>query len=98
MIWETNTITIDPLQRDAFVAAFATARGLLLAVPGCSEVQLLACLEQPARYQIRVAWTSLDAHAVDYPAGPLAPKIRALVLPFVRSGDPVHYAPVLLPD
>jgi quinol monooxygenase YgiN len=97
MIYELNRVVIDPASAADFEAAFANAAALLRTARGCRGASLLRCIEEAGRYQIGVTWETLADHREHYPAGDVAPRVRALVLPFIRSAEMLHYE-TALPD
>lgn len=98
MVMEVNIVEIDPAQATAFETAFADAARLLRQAQGCKQVRLLRCLEHPGRYQVQLRWATLADHVDRYREGPIAPQVRAIVAPFLRKADPMHFEVVALPD
>ena len=90
---EITEITTRPEDAALFLAACATARGFLLEVPGCEEVMVLQCLEEPERFQVQVRWRQLSDHTEVYPQSPQAQKVRGLLLPLVQSRRMLHFNP-----
>jgi heme-degrading monooxygenase HmoA len=62
VIQEVAMLPVIPGQEDDFEAAFAQARSIIAASPGCREVRLLRCHERPSTYLLLVKWDTLEAH------------------------------------
>jgi heme-degrading monooxygenase HmoA len=61
-ILEHAVLKVKPSLGDAFLAAFAEARQIIAAAPGCRAVQLSRCVEDEDRFLLLVEWDSLEAH------------------------------------
>ena len=66
MILEVATLNVRPGQESAFELAFAEARKIIAASPGCLSHQLQRCLERPGQYLLLVRWRSLEDHTVGF--------------------------------
>ncbi len=66
MILEVAVLDVIPGQEADFEAAFATASGIISAMPGYLSHQLQHCLEKHNRYLLLVHWESLEAHTVGF--------------------------------
>ncbi|BEP12311.1 antibiotic biosynthesis monooxygenase [Acidothermaceae bacterium B102] len=62
MILERAELPVIAGQEAAFEAAFAQARPIIAASPGCRSVTLSRCLERRSAYLLLVEWDSLEAH------------------------------------
>lgn len=66
MILEVATLDVRPGQEAAFEQAFAEARSIIAASPGCLGHELQRCLETPGRYLLLVRWRTLEDHTVGF--------------------------------
>ena len=66
MILEVATLDVRPGQEAAFEQAFAEARAIIAASPGCLGHELQRCLETPGRYLLLVRWRTLEDHTVGF--------------------------------
>jgi quinol monooxygenase YgiN len=66
LITEIATIVIDPARAVDFEAAVAAAAPHFKAAEGCHGMALDRCIEDPARYFLRVEWKSVDHHMVTF--------------------------------
>ncbi|HVW48494.1 MAG TPA: antibiotic biosynthesis monooxygenase [Solirubrobacterales bacterium] len=95
MIVEHATLEIEPGREADFEAAFAAAPAIFAAVPGCHEVELRRCIENPGRYLLFVEWDDVEAHTVGFRQSPLFADWRALVGDFFAAPPAVeHYSRV----
>jgi heme-degrading monooxygenase HmoA/GNAT superfamily N-acetyltransferase len=73
VILEVATLNVRQGQSAQFEAAFALARPLIAAAPGCLSVELQRCLEVEGQYLLLVRWDSVTSHmegfrkSADYP-------------------------------
>lgn len=93
MVLEVTEITTKAEDTGRFVAAFDAARRFLLEVPGCEEVALLRCLEEPERFQVQVRWRHLSDHTEVYTQSPQALQVRGLLMPLIQSRRMLHFEP-----
>ena len=81
----------------AFEAAYAEAQRYLAASPACRAYELLRCEEEPARYLLRIEWTSTAEHLGGFRRGADFPPFLALVRPFVGAVEEMqHYRPTAI--
>jgi heme-degrading monooxygenase HmoA len=66
VILEVAILNVRPGQQQAFEAAFAEARHIIAASPGCLSHQLQRCVEAPGRYLLLVQWRTLEDHTVGF--------------------------------
>ncbi len=62
MIYELAVMKIDVTKASDFEAAFAKAALIFQRAEGCHSMTLEKTLEKKGEYQLRILWTSLDAH------------------------------------
>ncbi len=67
MIFESAVMNIDVKRAIEFEMAFSKAALIFKRADGCHEMSLHRILENPGEYQLRIAWTSLEAHMVTFP-------------------------------
>ncbi len=92
MITEIATIAIDPTTAAAFEAAVAEAAPHFRAAEGCHGFTLDRCIEEPARYFLRVEWESVDHHMVRFRASEGFQKWRTLAGPFFAAPPIVEHS------
>jgi hemoglobin len=81
-------------QEAAFEAAYAEAERYLAESPVCRSYQLLRCEEEPARYLLRIDWTSTADHLTQFRRSAAFPPFLALVRPFIGAVEEMqHYHP-----
>ena len=79
MILEHAVLEVRPGQGPAFEAAFAEAKYIIAASPGCQGVRLEHCVEAADRYLLLVEWESLQAHTGGFRDSPAYGQWRALL-------------------
>jgi len=95
MIMEIAHITIDPANATAFEIAVARAAPVLRAAEGCHAMSLERVIEDPARYRLRVQWTSVEHHMVRFRQSEGFKQWRALVGPFFVGVPEVEHCVVI---
>lgn len=79
----------------AFEAAFATARPLIEASPGCRGVSLTRCVERRDAYLLLVGWDSVEAHTEGFRGSAAFEEWRGLLHHFYDPKPVVeHFTPV----
>lgn len=66
MILEVAVLNVRRGQEQEFEAAFAGARRIIAASPGCLSHRLERCLETPGRYLLLVEWRTLEDHTIGF--------------------------------
>ena len=95
MILERAELPVIPGQEAAFEQAFAEARSIIAASPGCRSVSLSRCLERPSAYLLLVEWDSLEDHTEGFRGSTLYGQWRALLHHFYDPFPVVeHFAPI----
>jgi quinol monooxygenase YgiN len=82
MITEIATIVIDPAKDADFEDAVTQAAPHFRAARGCHGMVLDRCIENPARYFLRVEWESVDHHMVIFRESEGFQNWRTLAGPF----------------
>jgi heme-degrading monooxygenase HmoA len=82
VILEHALLPVKPGQEAAFERAFATARGIISAMPGFRNLTLSRCLERPGVYLLLVEWDRLEDHTVGFRGSPEYQQWRALLHDF----------------
>ena len=95
MILEHALLPIRPGQEADFELAFATAKSIISAMPGCRNLTLSRCLERPGVYLLLVEWDRLEDHTEGFRGSPAYEDWRALLHHFYDPFPQVeHFAPV----
>lgn len=95
MILEAVTLNIRAGQAGAFEAAFADARRIIAASPGCISHELQRCVETPGRYLLLVRWQSLEHHMTGFRQSPQYQEWKRLLHHFYDPFPTVeHYVEV----
>ncbi|MEV2278670.1 antibiotic biosynthesis monooxygenase [Nocardiopsis sp. NPDC049922] len=82
-----------PERRAAFERAYADAAAWLDASPYCLGYDLSHGVEDPARYVLRIEWTSREDHEKGFRGGPHFPPFLESVRPFIGDIEEMsHYA------
>jgi hemoglobin len=92
MIVEYVRYQVPEERRDAFLADYGRAAGVLARAPQCVSYELSRSVDEPACHVLRITWTSADDHLQGFRGGPLFPDFLDAVRPYV--GDIVemrHY-------
>ena len=85
---------IAPGEEGAFEAAYAEAQRYLAESPVCRDFELLRCEEEPARYLLRIEWTSTADHLGGFRRSAAFPPFLALVRPYIGAVEEMqHYHP-----
>ena len=92
MITETAHLTIDPARAAEFEQAVAQASVVLRAAEGCRSMELERLVEDPAGYQLRVDWESVDHHKRLFRQSEGFTRWRALAGPFFAAPPVVDYS------
>lgn len=92
MILERALLPIKPGGAKEFAAAFAQARKLIEASPGCRKVEMRQGIETPDSFLLLVWWDSVDDHMKGFRESPAFAQWRALLGPHF-AGTPAmeHY-------
>jgi len=92
MILESAILDVKPGETAAFEAAFAEAKPIIMASPGCLGVDVRHCLERPNRYLLLVRWRALEDHTVGFRGSPAYQEWRRLLHHFYDPMPTVeHY-------
>jgi quinol monooxygenase YgiN len=94
MVTEIAVFTAAPGKGDALGQGILRGIDSIRQHPGCISANVTRCVEKPERYMLSVAWTSLEAHTVDFRGGPLFAQWRShLTGLFEGSPEVFHYQP-----
>ena len=95
MVLEQAVLAIAPGREAEFEAAFATAKAVIGASPGCLQVRLSRGIEDPSTYLLLVEWERLEDHTEVFRGSSAFTEWRGLVGPFFASPPDVqHFAQV----
>ncbi|PZG01626.1 group II truncated hemoglobin [Micromonospora deserti] len=76
-----------------FEPAYERAAAAFRAAPQCVDYELRRCVDDPARYVLRITWTSVEDHLKGFRGGPLFADFLAAVKPYVEDIEEMrHYA------
>ena len=96
VIVEHALLHVVPGQESAFEAAFAEARPLIAASPGCKHVSLSRCVERPSTYLLIVDWERLEDHTQGFRESPAYEEWRGLLHHFYDPFPTVeHFQPIV---
>lgn len=92
MVLEIARFSIIPGREDDFAAAYAQARELLVASPGCRTIRMTRGIESPSSFVLMVEWDSLEDHEVGFRQSERFPAWRGHIGPFFAEPPAVeHY-------
>ena len=95
MILEQAVLAITPGREAEFEQAFATAKSVITASPGCLSVRLSRGVEQSSTYLLLVEWERLEDHTEVFRGSDAFGEWRGQVGPFFASPPDVqHFAQV----
>lgn len=93
MVIEYIRYNVPPERAGEFEPAYERAAAALRRAPQCVEYELSQCLDDPARYVLRIVWTSADAHLQGFRGGPHFGEFFAEIKPYVDDIEEMrHYA------
>jgi quinol monooxygenase YgiN len=92
MITEIAHLRIDPARAAEFEQAVERAAPLFRAAEGCHGMALERGIEDPAHYQLRVEWESVDHHMVTFRESDGFRQWRALVGEFFVEAPVVEHS------
>lgn len=79
MVTEHALLRVLPGREAEFEAAFARARALITASPGCRGVTLSRGVESPGTYLLLVVWDTVDDHEIGFRGSPAYQRWKALL-------------------
>jgi heme-degrading monooxygenase HmoA/GNAT superfamily N-acetyltransferase len=91
VILEVATLNVRQGQSAQFEAAFARARPLIAAAPGCLSVELQRCLEVEGQYLLLVGWDGVASHMEGFRKSADYPEWKRLLHPFYDPFPTVHH-------
>lgn len=95
MILEHAVLPVVRGREAEFEAAFARAKAIIAASPGCLGVSLSRCIERPSQYLLLVQWEHLEDHTAGFRGSPAYQEWRELLHHFYDPFPAVeHFAPV----
>jgi len=95
MVIEIATLTVKEGQNAAFEKAFGQAQRYIALSEHCLRYALTHCVEDAARYILRIEWDSLEGHVEGFRASADYAEYRALLLPYYAAPvDLYHYTSV----
>ncbi len=95
MILEHALLPVRPGREEEFERAFATARTLIEASPGCLRLSLSRGVESPSSYLLLVEWESVEAHLDGFRTSDAFQQWRRLLHHFYDPAPVVeHFTPL----
>jgi heme-degrading monooxygenase HmoA len=95
MVLEAVLLTIKSGQTSQFEAAFAEARPIITAAPGCLSGKLERCLENDHRYLLLLEWRTLEDHMQGFRQSPAYLRWKELLHHFYEQPiEVLHYRQV----
>jgi heme-degrading monooxygenase HmoA len=89
-------LDIKPGLAQEFEAAFATASGIIMAMPGYLSSELQHCWENENRYILLVRWQTLEDHTIGFRQSEQYQEWRSLLHHFYDPFPTVeHYTAIL---
>lgn len=94
MVLEVARFDVLPGHEEAFRTAYAQARHLPAATPGCRSMRMTQGVETPTRFVLLIEWDSVAAHEV-FRRSDRFPRWRALIGPhFATAATVEHFVDV----
>ena len=91
-ILERAIFALKPGTADQFAAAYAKARKLIEASPGCRKAEMRRGIESPDSFILLVHWDKVDDHMKGFRESPAFAEWRALLSPFFAAPPAMeHY-------
>jgi heme-degrading monooxygenase HmoA len=95
VILEHAVLAVKPGSEAEFESAFAEAKPIIAASPGCRYVSLSRCIEQTSQYLLIVDWDRLEDHTEGFRRSPAYEEWRKLLHHFYDPFPTVeHFRPV----
>ena len=91
MVIEIGLIDVTVGNEDDFVAAYRTARALLIDTPGCRSVRMTRGVESPSRFVLIVEWDSVEAHEQNFRGTDRFTRWRELIGPHFAQPPRVEH-------
>lgn len=94
MIFEQATLQVAPEKAKEFEAVIAGSTPLFRTSSDCHSLSLEKVIEHPGRYVLRIGWSSVEAHTVDFVSTEAFSQFRERVTPFLTAApDVIHVEP-----
>ncbi len=91
MVLEVADIALLPGSAEPFLAAYRSAREVLVTTPGCRSVRMTHGVENPDRCVLLVEWDSVEAHEVNFRQTERFTTWRAAIGPFFAAPPLVEH-------
>lgn len=92
MVIETAIFHALPGKEEELGQAIIRGLEVIRQHPECLSAHVTRCIEQPRRYLLTNAWTTLEAHTIDFRDGPLFSQWRSHINGlFERNPEVFHY-------
>jgi heme-degrading monooxygenase HmoA len=94
VVLEVALIDVTPGSAAGFIGAYAVAKDVITAAPGCRTVRMTHGIETPTRFVLLVEWDSVAAHEA-FRESPAFAQWRGHIGPFFAGPPHVeHFADV----
>lgn len=91
MVTEHVVLSVHAGKEAEYEAAFAEAKHVIAAAPGCRSVRLSRSVETPSDYLLLVEWDTVDDHMVGFRNSEAFTEWRRLVHHFYVAGPLEHF-------
>jgi heme-degrading monooxygenase HmoA len=98
VILEHALLPVKPGREADFERAFATATGIIRAMPGVRNVRLSRCLERTGVYLLLVEWDRLEDHTIGFRESAEYQQWRGLLHSFYEPFPEVEHFPTVLAE
>lgn len=96
MVVEIADIRVHAHDKAAFSEAITRAATTVLpGVAGYRNYVVLACIETPGRFVLKIEWDTLEAHTVGFRESPAFAQWRAIIGPFFAQPPHVEHFDVV---
>ncbi len=92
MVIEYVRYSLKNSDAETFVAAYRAAAQALGKSPECLRYELARCVEEPARFVLRIEWTSIAGHLDGFRKSELFRSFLAAIRPYIADIEEMqHY-------
>jgi heme-degrading monooxygenase HmoA len=91
MVLEVALFDVQPGQEEQFIAAYRTAREVLVTTPGCRSARMTRGIESPSRFVLLVEWDSVEAHEKNFRATERFATWRGHIGPYFAAPPTVEH-------
>ncbi len=91
MITEIAIFQALPGKEEAFAQGIQRGLEVIRRDPGCISAECQRCIEDPARFLLRIQWTSLEAHTEGFRTSPGFAEYRSHINGLFSDAPVVHH-------